>query len=202
MTQANLVICRYCDSVYRRAALRRGQTADCARCGAELYHYRRADVEVMLALTLASLIAFAIANAFPIARLESQGRSSEATLWQAILGSFHSGGQPVAIIAAITVFFVPLLQIGLFAWVLLPLHLGRMPPGFAAAMHLMRRLQPWVMVEVFTLGVLVSVVKLGDVASVTPRIGTWGFAGLTLMLTVLNSFDLRELWTCAAAVRE
>lgn len=200
MAEAKLVICKYCDSVYRRTPLTAREIARCARCGAELYHYRRIDVNSMLALTVASLFAFAIANVFPIAILEAQGRSSEANLWQAIIASFSSGAAPIGALAAMTVFFFPLLQLCLFAYVLLPLQLARVPCGFVWVMHALRQMQPWAMVEVFMLGVLVAVVKLGDVATVTPLAGAWGFAGLTLLLTLLNSYDLRELWDRASAL--
>ncbi|MDB5988512.1 MAG: paraquat-inducible protein [Nevskia sp.] len=200
MAAANLVICKYCDSVYQRTPLGRREIARCAQCGAELYHYRQIDVDTMLALTVASLFAFVIANIFPIAMLEAQGRSSEANLWQAIIASFRSGAAPIGALAATTVFFFPLLQLCLFAYVLLPLRLAQVPSGFNWVMHALRQMQPWAMVEVFMLGVLVAVVKLGDVATVTPLAGTWGFALLTLLLTLLNSYDLRELWDRASAL--
>jgi len=65
------------------------------------------------------------------------------------------------------------------------------------SMHVLRAMQPWSMVEVFVLGVLVAVVKLAGMAEVTPQLGMWGFALLTVLLTLLNSFDLHQLWDIA-----
>jgi paraquat-inducible protein A len=95
-------------------------------------------------------------------------------------------------------FFFPLIQILLFAYVLIPLRAGRKPQAFIGAMHALRQLRPWSMVEVFMLGAVVSVVKLTAVADVAPQVGLWGFAVLTLLLTLLGSFDLHELWDQAA----
>jgi len=201
MAEANWVICKFCDSVYQRTALARCEIARCSQCGAELYHARRASIDAMLALTIGSLFAFVIANLFPIASLEAQGRSNEANLWQVIIDSLDSSAAPIGALAAMTVFFFPLTQLCLFAYVLSALRMDHIPPGFRLVMHTLRQMHPWAMVEVFMLGVLVAVVKLKDVASVTPLNGTWGFAALTLLLTLLNSCHLSELWDRADRIK-
>lgn len=198
MKPATLVICEHCDSVYRRAPLQRGQIARCAACGGELYRNRPVDFGAMLALAMAGLIVLLIANAYPLMRVELAGVSREATLWQIVLLTFDTRIGAIAVLSAVTIFFFPLLQILMYLYVLLPLQLGRVPPAFIGAMHALRQMQPWSMVEVFVLGALVSVVKLAGVATVTPEIGLWGFGILTILLTALDSFDLRELWNRAA----
>jgi paraquat-inducible protein A len=194
MNPASLVICRHCDAVYSRLSLRRGETASCLQCGGALYNNRQLDIDTMLALTIAGAILFVIANLYPIVRLDAQGSTSQTTLWNTILFTLDSNVGAIAVLAAATAFFFPLIQIILFAYVLIPLRLGRRPPAFIGAMHAIRQMQPWSMVEVFMLGALVSVVKLSIVAEVTPEIGLWAFAVLTLLLTALGSFDLREFW--------
>ncbi len=200
MSTANLIICEFCDSVYRRAPLQGRVVACCSRCGARLYRNSRSDLDVMLALTLAALAVFLIANAYPLMLLGVSGKSSEATLWQMIVDTYDSNVSPIAPVAAITVFFFPLLQICLYAYVLVPLRRGRVPVAFIGVMHALRQMQPWTMVEVFVLGMLVAVVKLGGMATATPETGMWAFAVLTFLLTRLNSRDLGELWECAERI--
>jgi paraquat-inducible protein A len=72
--------------------------------------------------------------------------------------------------------------------------------AFIGVMHALRLMQPWTMVEVFVLGLLVAVVKLGGMATATPETGMWAFAVLTFLLTRLNSRDLGELWECAERI--
>lgn len=191
---ASLVICEYCDAVYNRTPLHRREKAHCQICGSVLYRNARADVDVMLALTLASAIMFLIANCYPIVEINMSGLSNQATLWDTLVFTLESNVGAVAVLAAAAAFFFPLLQILLFAYVLIPLRAGRKPYAFIGAMHALREMQPWSMVEVFMLGAVVSVVKLTAVSSVSPQAGLWGFAILTLLLTVLSSFDLHELW--------
>lgn len=191
------IICEHCDVVHERRPLQPREIAACTRCGATLYRNQWLDVSSMLALTLATAIAFVIANLYPIVTIENQGATNAATIWGAIVASYQSGVAPVAALSAATVFFFPLAQILLFAYVLLPLQLGLRPRDFNLAMRALKLMQPWSMVEVFLLGVLVSVVKLAGVASVITGIGLYSFAALTLLLTALTSFDLHELWEAA-----
>lgn len=200
LNTANLVICEYCDAVHARAPLQRRETAYCQHCGSELYRHPRIDLDVMMALTVASAIMFVIANCYPIVALDMQGLSNQATLWETILFTLDSNVGAIAVLAAASAFFFPLIQILLFAYVLVPLRAGRKPVALVGAMHALRQLQPWSMVEVFMLGAVVSVVKLTAVADVAPQIGLWGFAALTLLLTALGSFDLHELWEQAVEI--
>ena len=49
--------------------------------------------------------------------------------------------------------------------------------------------------EVFMLGVLVSLVKLADMAEIVPGIALWSFALLIVVLAAATaSLDAREVW--------
>lgn len=194
MPAAPLVICEYCDTVYRRAGIEPGEAALCAVCGGPLYRRSRLTREHLLALTIAALIVFVLANLFPIVVMESQGVTTESTLAGMVLATYDAGIGLVAGIAALTVFLFPLLQILLYLYVLVPRSATRRPRAFVVAMRLLRQLRPWSMVEVFLIGTLVSVVKMSNLADVKPQPGLFGFAALTALLTLLSTLDLRELW--------
>lgn len=197
MAAGPLIVCEHCDTVHRRQPLAGGETALCLRCGAELYHSRSIDLDRMLALALAAAVVFIIANAYPIAMIELQGRANAARLWDAIRISYDAGVGPIAVIAGGAAFFLPLVQILLFLYVLIPLRARRLPSEFALAMRVLRLASPWSMVEVFMIGTLVSVVKLRGYASVTPEPGLWGFAVLTVLQAALQHYHLHELWDYA-----
>jgi paraquat-inducible protein A len=193
-TVSPLIVCEHCDALYRRRPLARGETARCRRCDAVLYRHQRLGVDAMLALSLAALVVMLIANVSPIVYVETGGVTDATTLWGAIVSSWHEHIGVVAVLAALTLFFFPLLQLLLLAWVFAFLRAGRRPPGFVAAMLALRRLHPWGMIEVLLLGLLVAVVKLSTVFEVAPGIGLWAFAVLTVLVTLVASFDTRELW--------
>lgn len=201
MRSTTLVLCEYCDAVHERRALPAGVSARCQRCDAELYRNRPLKLDAMLALTLAGLVVFWIANAFPIVEMELQRTRNQIGLWGAILAAYDSGIGVVAVVAAATLFFLPLLQLLTLLWVLIPLRSGRRPPGLIAAMHALRHMRPWSMIEVFMLGVLVSVVKLASLAEIAAGAGLWAFAALTLLIAALSSFDTDALWDRIAECR-
>jgi paraquat-inducible protein A len=197
MAISHLIVCEHCDAVYRRLLLVDGETALCPHCGAELYHSRRVNLDWMLAMTLTAAVVFVIANAYPIAILDLQGRSNAARLWDAVLITYDSGMGPIAIVAAGTAFFLPLVEIILLLYVLLPLRAGWVASEFPLAMRLLRLARPWSMVEVFMIGTLVSVVKLQGYADVSLQPGMWGFAVLTVLMAALQQHHLHELWDYA-----
>ena len=68
-------------------------------------------------------------------------------------------------------------------------------PGACNVAKWMYRSEPWNMVEVFLLGVLVSLLKLAKVADVHFGFGFWAFAGVMLCLAAaVAGIDREELW--------
>lgn len=189
-----LISCEDCGSVYRRQELSQGEQATCGRCGAVLWRYSGLQPSGWLALALAALIVFVIANAYPVAIMRVQGMVQAASLPDAVTVTWQQGHEVVAIMTGLAGVLLPLLQLVLLVWVLYPLSVGARPPAFAFVTRLLGMLQPWSMVPVFVLGVLVAVVKLAGMASVTPGIGMAGFAALTVLLTMLGRLTPKSLW--------
>jgi paraquat-inducible protein A len=74
---------------------------------------------------------------------------------------------------------------------------GYVPPGFNALLRGIQFVRPWGMIEVFMLGVLVTLVKMVSIARVIPEAALFAFGALTLMFAVVVSFDPRALWDLA-----
>ncbi|MFT3791823.1 MAG: paraquat-inducible protein A [Rudaea sp.] len=172
--------------------------ARCTRCRAVLYRSSRLDIDHLLALTVAAAIVFAIANTSPVIRIAVGGMHNEADLPQAISALSHGGSLLVGVVAAVTLFVVPLLQIALLGWVLSFARAGRRAPGFASVMRVLHRIRPWSMTEVFLLGVLVAIVKLSGMINVVAGPGAWATAVLTVLITVIAKRDIRTLWSLVA----
>jgi paraquat-inducible protein A len=65
--------------------------------------------------------------------------------------------------------------------------LGRTPWGLAGLYRFLEWLQPWAMLEVYLLGVLVAIVKLGQLASIEASVGLWAFGALILVWSAVGS---------------
>ena len=151
----------------------------------------------MLALTFAAAIMFVLANVYPIVDVDVRGVRGTSTFWEAILAAWREGSETVAVLAALTVFFAPLAELLAAGYVLWPLARGRRALHFAVAMRVLRLVGDWSMPEVFLLGAIVALVKLGSLATVIPDTGLWAFAALTWLITLVASFDHRWLWDIA-----
>jgi paraquat-inducible protein A len=192
-----LLVCEQCDAVHRKSRMQRGEIALCARCGARLERAQRLTPDGMLAMTIAAAIMFMLANIYPIVRVDVRGAHGVSTFWGAILATWQEGSETVAVIAALTVFFAPLAELLVSGYVLWPLARGRRAPHFAVAMRALHVVGEWSMPEVFLLGAIVALVKLGSMATVIPDTGLWAFGALTWLITLVTSFDHHWLWDIA-----
>ena len=192
---ADLIACHECDLLQTEPQLAPGETARCARCGAFLARNPPDSLDRSLALTLAAAILYLIANIHPLVGLEMQGRRVEVTLFEAVQILWKGGVEPVAALVFITALLFPVLELLMFLLVLLPLRLGRVSPRLATFFRLVRSVQPWGMMEVFLLGMLVSLVKLSHLATVVLGTAFWATAALIVVLTLTTrAFDTRLLW--------
>ena len=188
-----LIACHDCDLVQHEVPLAPGEVARCVRCDAVMYRNSRFGRTHTLALSLTAAILFVIANLYPIIGIESQGNRHESTLFGAVRTLWQDDVGLIAGLVFVTILLIPALELTLLIW----LHLTtRLTSGLAPqALRLIVAMQPWRMVEVFMLGLLVSVVKLSHLAHIVPGVALWCFAALLPLFALLNStFNPRELW--------
>ena len=202
VTHAPLTACHECDVLQREVPLPEGGVARCVRCGAELYRSHPDSLNRTLALTLGAIALLVLANVFPIIGLKLQGQLIQTTLFQTVETLYREDMKSVAALVFVTTIAVPALQLFAMAYLLLPLRLGRLPRFFAPMFRMLQAVRPWGMVEVFMLGVLVSLVKLAHLASIVPGIALWSFGVLMMLLAAVAAvFDPRELWAKIEALR-
>lgn len=192
---AQLIACHSCDLLQREIPLKRGCAASCSRCGAVLYRNATDSIDRTLAYTLTAAVLFVIANVFPIFAIEVQESRSAITLAGAVRSLWNQQMQPVSLLVFLTAIFIPALELVTMIYLLLPLKFRRIPAGYTFILRMIRIVEPWGMVEVFMLGVLVSLVKLSSSFKVIPGIALWTFGILTLMLAAAAaSFSARDVW--------
>jgi paraquat-inducible protein A len=190
-----LIACHECDLLQREVVLEPGRVARCGRCGAQLYRSAHKNVDHTLAFILAAAMLLIVANAFPIVSLSIQGKQNATSLYSAVHDLWQQEMQPIAALVFLTTFLIPAVEITVMIYLLLALKLGRVPAGFTVIMRILQSVNPWGMVEVFILGILVALVKLTHYGSVVPGLALWSFGILTLLLAgAASSFDVRDVW--------
>ena len=189
-----LCACPYCDTLHRRPQLQLGEKALCARCGSVLARRHRLPPKHVLALVMAALMVFAIANVFPIVDLRVQGLHSGTTLFGAVTALWLDGSQPMAVLVCATTQALPLLDLTSMLALLLAASRQHRPSWFRPLLRFVQEFRPWCMIEVFMLGVVVSLVKLSAMAHILPGTALWAFALLTVLMAAILSFHPHQLW--------
>jgi paraquat-inducible protein A len=195
----DLVACHECDLLMQKPRIEIGQGLECPRCGFELYSLRHQFDKRSLALVLTALMLYIPANFLPIMQLNLLGRTSQDTIWSGVVGLHESGMEGVALIVFLCSMGIPLLKLLCQLFVLLSIHFRY---GRAYGMLLYRiyhHLREWGMLEVYMMGILVSVVKLVDLADLTLGIGLACFIGLLLVQVWLEiTMSPHQVWNALA----
>ena len=176
-----LAACPECDLLMLKPDLSLGQVAECPRCSCELFRLRHRIVGPGLALVLAALLLYFPANFLPIMRLNLLGRVTDDTVWSGVLSLYSSGMQGVAVVVFLCSMAVPLLKLLCQLAVLLCIALDRAKPLGMLLYRTYHHLREWGMLEVYLLGILVSIIKLRDMAELSLGIGLGCFVGLLVV---------------------
>ena len=191
----HLVACHFCDTLHEAAAVPEGTAARCKRCGVVLYQNRPASLVRVTAFSATALILMGIVNGFPFLTMEANGIKTELSLFRAAQELIREGSPAIGSAVAVFTLVAPLLMAGGMLYVCAPLLKGRAAPGARHVARWLGRTEPWNMIEVFLLGVLVSLMKLGKMAELHFGVGFWAFGALMVcMAAAVAGIDRNELW--------
>lgn len=189
------LVCPDCDVLLDAPLLQEGEKAICPRCVSPLVSQQRNPLHRTAALALAAGILFIVSNCFPFMTLRAGFRESEMLLWQSASGLEEQGYTYLAFGVSFFILAAPMLLIGGLLYLLLPLLWEKRWPGAIPLCRWVLAARRWNMMEIFLLGALVSLLKLGKLAELTLGASFWSFVGLILCLTAaLASIHPRELW--------
>jgi paraquat-inducible protein A len=190
-----MIACHECDLIHRINPLPAKGTANCIRCGAVLYKHKPNSLDRTLAFAMAGLILFILANSFPFLGLKIGVQFRETNLITGIYELYVQDMQVIAILVLLTTVLVPFTQMMCLFYILLPLKFGRLPKRLPWVFRFLQSIQPWGMMEVFMVGILVSVVKLAKMAKIIPGISLYSFLALIFVLAAMTvSLDAHLIW--------
>ena len=193
--EKELIACHECDFLHVMEPVPEKGKALCVRCGAFLYGNIPNSLDRALALNLTAFLLFIMANALPFLSLKASGRVEENTFISGALALGRMGMPELGVLVLLTSFFFPLVSIGGMLYILLPLKFGRRSAHLAPVYRIVRSLTPWSLIGVFMLGVLISIVKLRDLATVIPGVSLYCFTALLVAWSAASAqFDPSILW--------
>ena len=189
----DLIACESCDWLHYRLIIEKGSRASCARCGHELYTRKPFSVDRTLAASLAGIIFLLLSLSLPFLSLSRSGVSSSISVLDAVSALWASDMRWLGLLSLALIALIPTVRLVLLAYVMTRLRyrLGIIP-SMLSAMRWAERLEPWAMAEIFMVGVVVSLVKISDLASLSVGLAFWSLLGLILTTSLISVFYCKD----------
>lgn len=191
--------CHECGMASEVSELQPGEHATCPRCNHHLLGTDTDPVHGPISYALASLIAFVASLVYPFMSFSVQGISQEISLYQSaeVLSSFDNTALGIILLGSVLVlpaiYLVSVLY--LYFCIASPKLRQRSPSLQKGILKSLSRIKPWLMVDVFLIGVLVSLVKIASLADVSMGISFWAFTVFTvLVVKTISISDLHWVW--------
>lgn len=187
--------CEECDLLVAVPVIQEGQRAECPRCGHLLTSRPRQGLERALSFALAACVFFVISLSFPFLSFSSSGLENVMTLPEASLAIYRQQDVGLAVIMFLSIIALPVALLATILALTVPLVSGWRVAWLPRVGKLLFKLSDWAMVEVFMVGVIVSLVKIAALATVTLDLSFWGYIAFVVCLTAaLSGLDRMQVW--------
>ena len=189
------IICKKCHTLHEKVSLQNRTKAFCSTC--EVLLYRRDDnmLNKTLALVITAMISLFIAFNFTIISINIQGLQQSLTLTSLFLVLDEHQQYVVGLMFLFLIVLFPIVII--VATFLLLFFMKIEKAGYLTKrlLILLAHLHPWNMVDIFFISLLVSMVKLFDVATIEIGIAFMALI-FTLILDIIitKSISFHQLW--------
>jgi len=190
-----LIICKKCHTLHEKVPLPKNKKAFCSECNVLLYQNDENMIDRTLALVLTALISLFIAFNFNIIEINIKGLEQSLTLSSlfVVIGEYKQYVVGILFLFLIVIFPITILM-SLF---LLLFFMKIKKAGYFTKrlLILIAHLAPWSMVDIFFVSLLVSMVKLFDVANIKLDIAFFAlFFTLFLDLIITKNINFYQLW--------
>lgn len=185
-SKQRLSICPDCDVILLLPDLQISERANCPRCDALLDEGGCKNINQLLPLTITGLVLIILANMFPLLTMNANGQLVDSSLFSASVSLWTGDQKFLSLLVFTTTILTPLVQLLAYAWLLVPMSLNKIWPYSDPILRLSHHSLPWNMMEIFLLGFIVAVVKLGEEALIIPGPSLYAFVALIVVMTMLN----------------
>jgi paraquat-inducible protein A len=190
-----VIACHECGTVHRLPPMPDDTVAQCVSCGARILIRFERSIERTLALYLAALVLFLVANSLPILSMSIGGQHNASTILDSAKALYDDAMWPLAVAVALAGVLLPLAKIMGMLIILVPMQVGWRPRWIVGGFRWVERLRPWSMMEVYLLGIIVAYVKLQDLATVHVGIALPAFIGTIILLAAADArFEPHAIW--------
>ncbi|SET23843.1 paraquat-inducible protein A [Thalassotalea agarivorans] len=191
----DLVACTHCDALSPKPKLAPGHKAICSRCDNVLLVYKKDSINRTLAIATAGLVFFVPAMTLPIIGVGLVGLYNEASLVECIQDLVANDFPVMALCTFLFTIAIPFVRLFTAFVVTVSIKLGMYTPGLLQFFRSYHTLDKWVMLNVFLLGVIISMYKITDLAELSVGLGLLAFTGYLICSTFISvTFDPHYVW--------
>ncbi|MGE9269691.1 MAG: paraquat-inducible protein A [Verrucomicrobiales bacterium] len=189
------VACHFCDAIQQAPSVKEGDAAYCGHCGELLFQNRPRSLSRATGFAAGALILTLLAHSYPFLTMKAASAQTELSLIGSSVVLLREGYPILAALSFTFTVIAPLVMIGGVLYICAPLLYGKALPGAKSMTRWIQRSEPWSMLEVFLLGFIVSLLKLGHLAEIHFGIGLWALVALVICIAgAMAGIDRRELW--------
>ncbi len=190
-----LTACEGCDLLLPATEPPPGHSTVCPRCDTTISGRSTHSIAKTLALSISGLLLYLPALTLPLMTFESLGFRDSTNIVESILIFFHTGYYFVAFMMLISALIFPLVLLALIFTLSLHLRLKRYPPFLAQIFRTYLKLEEWAMVEVYLLGVMITIIKMSGNAAIYYHPGIFCFSALVLIsMAITTVIDKDFFW--------
>ncbi|MEM8571924.1 MAG: paraquat-inducible protein A [Pseudomonadota bacterium] len=192
-----LIACTICDALHEvPEEIPYNGRIRCVRCGATLLRGPGRAIDRILAGALGTVVLVFSALFFPFLQISASGFTSATTLIETAFAFDRGITAPLALVLVLLIVVLPVTRAIMLSYALVPIRLGYAArPEAKWAFRLASHLRPWSMAEVFMVGVIVALVKIGGLAKVGLGPAFWELMLVVLIVALeMASLSEKTIW--------
>lgn len=186
-----LLACPLCDALTPKPEINEGQVVICRRCHSSLFAKKRNSLQRTLALSIAGLLLLIPAVTLPVIGLSTLGLFNQTTLIETLLLLIDDGFYFISGCFFLFAVAIPVSRLLVVCYVVVQIMRQQVTQQLVTLFRCYRQLEPWAMLHVYVLGLVVSMYKLVSLAELNVGLGLLSL-GLLLICSTLVSVTLDE----------
>lgn len=205
--QAGLISCHFCHTLSRLPSLEAQKENEknklyntellCPCCQSVIHSRIPNSLSKTWALLIAAIILYIPANTLPIMTVVIWGDGQPDTIMSGVVHLLDGGMWPLALLIFVASIFIPILKLIILTGLLLSIQfkVHWKPRDRTMLYRITEFVGRWSMVDVFVIGILVTLVQFGNTANVSPGLGALSFATVVILtMFAAHTFDPRLIW--------
>ena len=170
-----LIACQQCDALYDAPMLKQGQSVKCTRCGCILAERKVNSIDRSFYWSLAGILLSVPAILLPIMGVTLAGQFHQASLFDCILVLIDRGFFMIACLVFLFAIAVPIVRLAGALYISYSFKFNKLRPSLLNFFRAYHHLDNWAMLNVFMLGIVVSMYKLIDDTELSVNLGLLAF---------------------------